>query len=575
MNSPFEALVTARQQLLQAGSPFELIEQQQDGRNYQVYKSAPHNVRDALAVGRQHGDNLFLQYQDEDWSFTRFFQQVDAIAFQLIQRYQITKGDRVAIAMRNFPEWMTAYAAGISLGAVVVPVNSWGKKDDLVYVLNDCGAKVVFADQQRFDSIADELQALQLKAVVVRNSGAIINDCAESLDDFLADIDSDQLPALADFSFQIDTSDWAMILYTSGTTGRPKGALSSHLSICQALINFEFHGAQSAMTNGETIEKMMTSGFPSKALLAVPLFHVSGLYAHFLLSLRGGRSINIMYKWDPTKALQLIAEQRITTLSGAPSMVLDLLEHPDFDSTDTSSLMVASGGGAASPPKMAQLIKDKISHPYPGSGYGLTETNASCCSGTGASFWYKPSSSGTLSPIIEFKTIDENGQDLPKGERGEICIRGILIANGYWNNPAASAESFIDGWFSTGDIGYLDDENFVYVVDRAKDIIIRGGENISANEVEACYLEHSAVREAAAFSVAHDKLGEEVGLAVYFKDGQQASPDELSEFVSGKLAHFKVAAHYWLRDQPLPRNAANKVLKKQLRDEYQQQCTAS
>ena len=315
MNSPFEALVTARQQLLQAGSPFELIEQQQDGRNYQVYKSAPHNVRDALAVGRQHGDNLFLQYQDEDWSFTRFFQQVDAIAFQLIQRYQITKGDRVAIAMRNFPEWMTAYAAVISLGAVVVPVNSWGKKDDLVYVLNDCGAKVVFADQQRFDSIADELQALQLKAVVVRNSGAIINDCAESLDDFLADIDSDQLPALADFSFQIDTSDWAMILYTSGTTGRPKGALSSHLSICQALINFEFHGAQSAMTNGETIEKMMTSGFPSKALLAVPLFHVSGLYAHFLLSLRGGRSINIMYKWDPTKALQLIAQQRITTLS--------------------------------------------------------------------------------------------------------------------------------------------------------------------------------------------------------------------------------------------------------------------
>ena len=177
--------------------------------------------------------------------------------------------------------------------------------------------------------------------------------------------------------------------------------------------------------------------------------------------------------------------------------------------------MVASGGGAASPPKMAQLIKDKISHPYPGSGYGLTETNASCCSGTGASFWYKPSSSGTLSPIIEFKTIDETGQDLPKGERGEICIRGILIANGYWNNPKAS-ESFIDGWFLTGDIGYLDDENFVYVVDRAKDIIIRGGENISAKS-RSLRLEHPAVREVAAFSVAHDKLGEEVGLAVILK----------------------------------------------------------
>ena len=570
MNSTFEALITAREQLLQTGSPFELIEKKQDGRVYQAYNTAPLSVRDALAVGRQHGDNLFLQYQEEDWSFTRFFRQVDAIAFQLIHRYNITKGDRVAIAMRNFPEWMTVYTAVCSLGAVVVPVNSWGKKDDLVYVLNDCGAKVVFADQQRFDSIADELQVMQLKAVVVRNSGAITNDFAESLEDFLIDVDSDQLPELADYGFDIDPADSAMILYTSGTTGRPKGALSSHLNICQALINFEFHGAQSAMTNGEIIEKMMTSGFPSKSLLAVPLFHVSGLYAHFLLSLRGGRSINIMYKWDPTKALQVIAEKRITTLSGAPSMVLDLLEHPDFDSTDTSSLMVASGGGAASPPKMAQLIKEKITHPYPGSGYGLTETNASCCSGTGASFWYKPFSSGTLSPVIELKTIGENGQDLPKGERGEICIRGILVANGYWNNPKASAESFIDGWFLTGDIGYLDDENFVYVVDRAKDIIIRGGENISANEVEACYLEHPAVREAAAFSVKHEKLGEEVGLAVYFKEGQQASPDELAAFANGKLAHFKVAVHYWLRDEPLPRNAANKVLKKQLRDEYEQ-----
>tara|TARA_B100000767_G_C19767513_1_gene538299 strand:- start:1005 stop:2720 length:1716 start_codon:yes stop_codon:yes gene_type:complete len=568
MHSTPEALITARAQLLQTGSPFELTEQQQDGRRYQTYKLAPTSVREALAVGRQHGDNLFLQYQDEDWSFNQFFNQVDAIAFQLINRYKINKGDRVAIAMRNFPEWMTVYTAVTSLGAVVVPVNSWGKKDDLVYVLTDCGAKIVFADQQRYDSIADELQALQLKAVVVRNSGAITNDCAESLEDFLADIDSDQLPELADYSFEIESSDAAMILYTSGTTGRPKGALSSHLSICQALINFEFHGAQSAMTNGKVIEKMMTSGFPSKSLLAVPLFHVSGLYAHFLLSLRGGRSINIMYKWDPTKALQVIAEQRITTLSGAPSMVLDLLEHPDFDSTDTSSLMVASGGGAASPPKMAQLIKDKISDPYPGSGYGLTETNASCCSGTGASFWYKPSSSGTLSPIIELKTIGEDGQDLPKGERGEICIRGILVASGYWNNPTATAESFIDGWFLTGDIGYLDDENFVFVVDRAKDIIIRGGENISANEVEACYLEHPAVREAAAFAVAHERLGEEVGLAVYFKEGQQASADELAAFVNGKLAHFKVAAHYWLREQPLPRNAANKVLKKQLRDDY-------
>ena len=561
-------LAESREQLIQPGAPFELYEETHNGIVYKLYKNAPATVRESLAVGRNHGEASFVQYQDESWNFNQFFQGVDAIAYQLIHKYKINKGDRVAIAMRNYPEWMMAYTAAISLGAVAVPINSWGQRDDLLYALEDCNASIVFCDQQRYDFIADDLAGIQVRAVVVRPTAAINSAQAESYQDFIGDLASASQTPLDEFAFDISPDDEAMILYTSGTTGRPKGAISNHRNIAQVLMNFEYHATQSAMTNGEAIEKMMTSGFPSKSLLAVPLFHVSGLYAQFLLSLRGGRSILMMYKWDPLQAIKLIESERVTTLSAAPSMVLDLLDHPEFDSADTSSLMVASGGGAASPPRMANLIKEKIVAPYPGSGYGMTETNASCCSGTGASFWYKPRSSGTLSPAMEFKTIDENGNDLPKGERGEICLRSIGVVAGYLNKPEATAESFVDGWFLTGDIGYIDDEGFVFIVDRAKDIIIRGGENISAAEVEGCYLEHPAIREAGAFAVPHDTLGEELGLAVYFKDGQSADAAELKAFAAEKMAHFKVPAHYWIREEPLPRNAANKVLKKQLKEEF-------
>lgn len=561
-------LAESRDQLIQVGAPFELYEQSHNGIVYKLYKNAPATVRESLAVGRHHGDALFLQYQDESWTFSEFFQGVDAIAYQLINHYGIAKGDRVAIAMRNYPEWMMAFAAAISLGAVAVPINSWGQRDELLYALQDCGASVVFCDQQRFDFIASDLSATNTKAVVVRATADINADNAESYQQFISAVDLNSISAMDDFGFQLEPEDPAMILYTSGTTGKPKGALSYHRNITQVLMNFEFHATQSAMTNGEAIEKMMTSGFPSKSLLAVPLFHVSGLYAQFLLSLRGGRAIHMMYKWDPTKALALIESERITTLSAAPSMVLDLLDHADFDSTDTASLMIASGGGAASPPRMLQLIKEKIASPYPGSGYGLTETNASCCSVTGAGYWYKPSSSGTLSPVMEFKTCDENGVELATGEKGEIWLRSAGVVDGYWKNPEATAKSFVDGWFATGDIGYIDDEGFIYIVDRAKDIIIRGGENISAGEVEACYQDHPAVRESAAFAVAHDTLGEELGLAVYFKEGKSADEAELKAFAKDRLAHFKVPTHYWLLDQPLPRNPAKKTLKKQIRDDY-------
>ncbi len=550
-------------QLMQAGMPYEIEQRTIDGFDYRVFKHAANTFKELIDKGRAHGENSFIVYEDENYSFNEFFQQVDAIGHQLVNRYGVNKGDRIAIAMRNYPEWMMVYAAVVSLGAVVVPLNSWGQKAELEYGLTDSGVSVVFCDDQRYQFIADSLASLKVRAVVARTALKELEEGAELYTDFIADGIGQTLPA-----FDCSPEDPVMIMYTSGTTGLPKGALSNHRNIVQALTNFEFQATASAMANMDIIEKMLSSGHPPTALLAVPLFHVSGCYALFLLSLMGGRRLVMMYKWDAGKALQLIERERITTLSAVPSMVIDVLEHPDFDKTDTSSLSTVGGGGTACPPKFARLVNEKVDSPYMGSGYGMTETNAICASGTGGAFKYKPKSSGTLSPIIDFKTVDENGNDLPRGATGEIWIKGPTVIKEYWNKPEANAKTFHDGWFATGDIGYLDDENFVFVVDRAKDMVIRGGENIASAEVEACILEMPAIHEVAAFGVPHESLGEELAVAINLQPGANCREEDVQAHVKGKLAGFKVPSYVWICDQELPRNATGKLLKKQIQKDY-------
>lgn len=563
MSDIAKALTDATGQLTQKGAPFALEDVKIDGINYRFYSQAPDTVRELLAVGRSHGDAEFIVYEGESWSFNKFFEDVDAIAHQLVNHYGVNKGDRVAIAMRNYPEWLTSYVAIISLGAVVVPLNSWGKREELEYVLKDSQSSVVFCDQQRFNHIADDLNAMGIKAVVARNTTAIDSESAESYADFIAGATDAEMPA-----FEIKTEDPAMIMYTSGTTGKPKGVVSSNRNICQAIYSFEFGATCQAMANPKTIEAMMTSGNAPASLLAVPLFHVSGLYAMFLLSLRGGRKIVMMYKWEPGEALKLIAEQKVTTLSAAPTMVMDVLDHPDFDNTDTSSLIALGAGGSASPPRFLELAYEKVNNVYPGTGYGLTENNAVGATCTGEVYRYKPKSSGSVLPTVECKTCDEDGNELEKGATGEIWMRSATVAQGYWQNPEATAETFIDGWVVTGDIGYIDDENFLYIVDRAKDIIIRGGENISAAEIEGCLYDHPAIWEVAAIAVPHDSLGEELGVVYNTKEGQSLSVEELQDFVKARLAGFKVPSKVWRSEEPLPRNATGKVVKKTLKEQY-------
>lgn len=565
MSEIVQKLANASQQLTSEGAPWAITEKTLNGVSYPVFSQTPDTMKALLDAGRVHGDKSFLVYENEHYSFNDFYRISDAIAHQLVERFKVKQSDRIAIAMRNYPEWMMAYCAIVSLGAIAVPLNSWGKAEDLQYGLSDSGASVVFCDQQRYEAIAGFAQETDLQCVLTRQD--------DSFDLSPAHLSSWQELVVAGEGqsvswFNCDSEDPVMIMYTSGTTGNPKGALSCHRAIIQAIFCFEFQGTASAMANEATIVKMMESGFEAASLLAVPLFHVSGLHACFMLSLRGGRKIVMMYKWDPGQALSLIEEHRITIFSGAPSMVIDMLEHPDFEQRDTRSLLSIGAGGAATPERMRKQVYAKVEDAYMGAGYGLTETNAICASCTGGAYRYKPTSAGTVAPIVQVQTRDEDGKVLAQGERGELWVKSPTNVNGYWNRADATAESFVDGWFASGDIGYVDEEGFVFVVDRLKDVIIRGGENISSGEVESCILNHSAVHEVAAFGYPHDTLGEEVAVVIHPQETEQTDKEAIQSWVKQHLAGFKVPSHVFISKEPLPRNPSGKVLKQQLKATY-------
>ena len=550
-------------QLTAEGSPWELKETSFNGIDYKYYPNAPKTLVEMMEQGRGHGDNEFLIYGDDRWTFNDFFRKVDALAWQLQNQLNIQPGDRVAIAMRNYPEWMLAFAAIAYAGGVVVPLNSWGQKAELEYGLSDCGAKAAFFDQQRFDHIADDLGALGVTAIIARPEKPITqNNCHDI--SMLVDAAANKKPG----AIESGSEETALIMYTSGTTGKPKGAVSNHHNVCQAVFNFEFAAICAAMTDPGPIGKMLERGYPPKVLLSVPLFHVSGCHSVFFLSLRGGRPIVIMHKWDAEAALQLIEKERITMISAVPTMLMDMLESDKWDKYDTSSMFGFGAGGSAQPPRLASLVNEKLPDSFAGTGYGMTETNAAGFSATGAVYKYKPRSCGTKTPIVDVRIVGENGEDVPQGQTGEIWLKAPTVVQGYWNKPQATEKSFQQGWALTGDVGYLDEEGFLFITDRIKDMVIRGGENIASIEVETAALTHEGIQEVAVFGIPDEKMGEELAIAVVLKKGQNLSAEDIQSHIAGQLAKFKVPSRVFFEDQPLPRNATHKVLKNALKEKY-------
>jgi len=550
-------------QLTQTGAPYEIVTEEINGAVYKVFRNAPRTMRELFAPAYHHGEKEFVVYEGERWSFARMMALANSIAHQLLHKHGIRKGDRVAIAMRNYPEWMATYVGIISMGAVAVPLNSWGLARELEFALVDSGARLLFCDRQRHDYIAPRLQDLGLRAVVARPGDQPLPATSESIESFIAGAEGVPLPEV-----QIDPDDIAVMAYTSGTTGNPKGAISSHRSVCQAISCFECSGMVSAMANPETIGAMMQKGFEPCALLAVPLFHVSGCYAMFLLSLRAGRRLVMMYKWDVEHALQLIESERVTMVTGAPSMLMELLESPLYERHDTSSLFSAGAGGAATPAKIGQLMLERMDNPFPGTGWGMTETNALGSSFTGNAFRHRSGSSGFVQPIIELRFCDENGTEVPPGQPGEIWARGVTLIQQYWNRPDANAKDFRDGWFNTGDIGYLDADGYLFLSDRAKDMVIRGGENIYPLEIENVLMDMPQVLEAVCFGVPDERWGEELAVVLRLREPGSLDAEQVRAFVSQRVAGFKVPRYVHFIDQPMPRNATQKVLKKQVRSEF-------
>ena len=544
-------------QVTAPGQRFETGTVEVRGVSTTVFVNGPASLRQVFDTARTRGDATFLVYEDERWSFDEVMRQVDALGALLAGAYGVGKGDRVAIGMRNHPEWVVAFAAVTSIGAISVSLNAWWTEDELGWALDDCGATVLIADRERIERTRDAAAALGVRLLGVR--------LGDDPSGELAGVDrwDEVLPLGAPLpDAAIAPDDDATILYTSGTTGRPKGAVSTHRAVTQALMGYGCRAAVDRLRRGADAPPAATA---PAFILIVPLFHVTGSIPVMLGCFASGLKLVIMYKWDPERAFELIERERVTNFVGVPTQSWDLLQSPRFAEFDTSSLVSVGGGGAPAPPELVRKVSSSFARASPTIGYGMTETNAYGPQNGGADYLTHPTSTGRATPILEVEIRDDAGEPLPVGERGEIWFKGPNLIRGYWNRPDATAETIVDGWLRTGDIGRIDDEGFVYVEDRAKDMVLRGGENVYCAEVEAAIYEHPAVHEAAVFGVPHERLGEEVAAVVVPLSGATVSADDLRHHVAARLAPYKVPSRIAVWDDPLPRNPAGKVLKRDLR----------
>ncbi|MFC0557195.1 class I adenylate-forming enzyme family protein [Planotetraspora thailandica] len=537
-------------QLTAPGQLFEMEEVEVAGNTIRAWKHAPATFRALLEMSRFHGEKLFVVYEDERLTFEEHFRLAATLAHRLIGDYGVRKGDRVAVAMRNYPEWVIAMSAALAAGAVAVPLNAWWTRQEMEYGLADSGAKLVIADGER----AERLSGSGVPMIVTRAADA---NWSEVMGEVRSDV---TLPDV-----EIGPDDPATIFYTSGTTGRSKGALGSHRNLGQAPMTVAYALMSAVARAGK--DPAEAAAVRRITLLTVPLFHTTGCFAVLMPTFFTGGQLVLMYKWDPQRALELIEREKVTTMSGVPTNAWQLLSHPSFGEHDISSLTSVSYGGAPAPPKLLERITELLPKRTPGNGYGMTETTALAVYNSGAGYLAKPDSIGLPAAVLDVKICDPHGDEVPTGEVGELCIRGPIVILGYWNRPDATAETFVNGWLHTGDLARVDEEGFVYIVDRAKDMVIRGGENVYCAEVEAALFEHTAIDDAAVIGIPDDEMGEQVGAVVRLKPGSAATAEELQAFLRDRIAPFKVPIRFWFRETELPRNPGGKVLKTHLRKE--------
>jgi long-chain acyl-CoA synthetase len=550
-------------ELTEPGGAFEIVTEDVVGVPLQVYKNRLASLRDTIATADARAGVDFLVQGDRRVTYDEHNALVRRVA-ATFQELGVGHGDRVAILSANNVEWVVLFWAAAAIGAVIVPLNAWWKTDELEFGLRDSGAKLLFCDTRRWEVARDLVDLLpQLEHVYVMDLEEP-DGAARPGTDLLAD-DPDSLPDV-----DIDEDDLFAILYTSGTTGRPKGATLTHRQALANLQNIFCLGVANASRGGEAAPEL-SSEVQSATLLVVPLFHVTGCLSTMMLCYASGAKLVLMPpgRFDPDAAMATIERERVTSFGGVPTIMWRIVESPNFDRYDLSSVVRVSYGGAPAAAELVQRIHERFPKVRKtlATAYGLTESASVATSNTGDDYRTHPDSVGRPAPTVEIEVVDPKGEPVPVGETGEIWLRGpTIMRRGYWNRPDATAEAITpDGWFRSGDIGRFDDDGFLYLVDRQKDMIIRGGENVYCVEVEEALFEHPDVVDAAVVGVPHKVLGEEVKAVVQLKPGSSATAESLRTHCANRLADFKVPAHVELRDEPLPRNPAGKVLKSILR----------
>lgn len=555
LDDPDERIAAVRAELTSVGAPFAMTQVEVRGQMLRTFAAAPASLADVWASTAMLGEADYLVYGDQRITYAQAHATVSSVACWLRGR-GVDAGDRVAIAMRNYPEWMLVFWACTKIGAPVLALNAWWTTAELEVALDEATPKVVFADQERLGRLTPWLRRTQAAAVTVR---------APASPDA---IDWEQVAATPGepARHRADPDDDACIFYTSGTTGGPKGAQLTHRGCVNTLMGvlfaFEFGRRLAEIDTGTPVP----APAPPVALVTTPLFHVTACntLAHPVTAFGG--TLVLMYKWDAGEGLRLIEAERVSMTAGVPTMTRELLAHPDLHRRDVSSLTTLSGGGASVPPDQVARIGAHATPMQPSTGFGMTETCGLVSSISGAAYVRRPTSCGLPMPTFDVGIVDDDGQVQPAGEAGELCVRGPGVIKGYLHQPEATAAAIVDGWLHTGDIARLDERGYIHIVDRKKDMILRGGENVYCAEVEAALYDHPAVAEAAVFGLADERLGEVVVAAVRLHPGHAIVETDLKAHATTLIAAFKVPRDIWITDVPLPRNASGKILRAQLRD---------
>jgi long-chain acyl-CoA synthetase len=562
---PVMTKADAQAALTAPGAPFEMEERIIRGVPIRVFKNAPLTTAQVFAAGQTFPDREFIVFEDERIGFTEFGKATRVLAARLAAD-GVCKGDRVAVLMSNLPEWPVAFYAASLIGAIVAPLNAWWTGAELAFAMTDSGAKVLLCDAERWARLADRRTEFpDLEQVYVCRSEEAIEG-ARRIEAVIGPSSGWADLHAPEISVALDPEDPAAIFYTSGTSGRPKGALLSHRAICCNVYSGAFAQARMLVMAGLPLPSADPHQNPQRsALMSIPMFHVTGFCAILNTWLATGSKLVLMRRWDPEEAMRLIEREKVSLTGGVPTIAWQLLEHPARAKYDLSSLEFISYGGAPSAPDLVRRVSADLKS-VPGNGWGMSETSAVFTQHFGPEYVGRPDSCGPPAAVGDLRIMDREGvRELPVGEIGEVWARGPQVMMGYWNNPEATAETLKDGWLRTGDLGRVDEEGYLFIVDRAKDMLIRGGENIYCVEVENALFEHPAVIDAALIGLPCKIFGEQPAAVVTLKAGATATLEELQAFLRERLAAFKVPTRIAFRDQPLPRNANGKIVKRDLK----------